>query len=141
MPHPGQCVLVDDICNFRGMLQCIHNIHSTINILCTIVVICTDCRHTYRCTIVSELSLLHVCLPPANCTGGKEWNTCGTACPLTCDNYETDIACTRQCVQDCFCPEGKVDLNGVCVEPSICSGGFGICLIFFRYAYLLTFLY
>lgn len=59
----------------------------------------------------------------ANCTGGKEWQECGTACPLTCDNYDTDFACTKQCVEGCFCPEGKVELDGICVDPSKCSGG------------------
>ena len=58
------------------------------------------------------------------CTGGKEWLECGTACPLTCDNYDNPpFACTLQCVQGCFCPAGKVDLNGVCVESSTCAGG------------------
>ena len=59
---------------------------------------------------------------PQVCTGGKEWQECGTACPLTCDNYDNPpFACTLQCVQGCFCPSGKVDLNGVCVEPHMCS--------------------
>ena len=56
------------------------------------------------------------------CTGGKEWQECGTACPLTCDNYNTPLVCTLQCVVGCFCPNGKVELDGACVEPSMCSG-------------------
>ena len=47
---------------------------------------------------------------------------CGTACPSTCDNYDVPVACTLQCVSGCFCPPGKVDVDGVCVDPSMCSG-------------------
>ena len=62
-----------------------------------------------------------ISLPPA-CSGGKEWQDCGTACPLTCDNYGTPVTCTEQCVSGCFCPQGMVDLNGVCVDPASCGG-------------------
>ena len=60
--------------------------------------------------------------PPATCPGGKEWQDCGTLCPLTCDNYNFTSSCPDQCVPGCFCPEGTVDFNGVCVDPSICPG-------------------
>ena len=46
---------------------------------------------------------------------------CGTACPTTCDNYNTTIICTEQCVPGCFCPQGTVELFGVCVDPSQCT--------------------
>ena len=75
--------------------------------------------------------MLHPSFPAATCTGGKEWQDCGTACPLTCDNYENpQTICTLECVSDCFCPEGKVDVNGVCVNPSACPGGFDITFVF-----------
>ena len=54
------------------------------------------------------------------CTGGKEWQECGTACPLTCDNYNTPLACTEQCVEGCFCPEGTVLHEEECVAISDC---------------------
>ena len=60
----------------------------------------------------------------ATCSGGKEWQQCATACPLTCDNYDRDAApvnCTESCIEGCACPEGKVELDGVCVEPSTCA--------------------
>ena len=59
---------------------------------------------------------------PGTCSGGKEWNECGSACPLTCDNYQEPVFCTRQCVRGCFCPQGKVDLSGVCVNTTTCAG-------------------
>ena len=56
------------------------------------------------------------------CSVGKEWSECGTACPLMFENYEDPPACTRQCVPGCFCPQGKVDLSGVCVNSTTCAG-------------------
>ena len=32
------------------------------------------------------------------CPEGKVYNECGTACPLTCDNKDDVIICTKQCV-------------------------------------------
>ena len=46
---------------------------------------------------------------------------CGSACPTTCDNYNTTVICTEQCVPGCFCPPGTVELSGVCVDPSQCT--------------------
>ena len=55
-----------------------------------------------------------------DCTGGKEWQECGTACPLTCDNHDQFQICTLQCVQGCFCPAGTVEHNGTCVTTDQC---------------------
>ena len=57
-------------------------------------------------------------------TGGKVWQECGTACPPTCDTYRYGAVfpCTEQCVSGYFCPEGKVDHNGLCIDPSECPG-------------------
>ena len=52
------------------------------------------------------------------------WRECGTACPPTCDNYNTTVVCSQGCVSGCFCPEGKVELEGVCVDPFQCPGMF-----------------
>ena len=73
---------------------------------------CTSTHHTYFTFLFSS----------ATCSGGKEWQDCGTACPLTCDNYNTTIICTTQCVSGCFCPQGMVDHNGECIAPSDCVG-------------------
>ena len=58
------------------------------------------------------------------CAGGKVYQSCGSPCTsaLTCDTYEDrhDIACTAVCVEGCFCPEGTVDHNGVCISPVEC---------------------
>ena len=73
------------------------------------------------CIRVSVCVVVHT-LGRGSCFGGKEWQECGTACPLTCYNYDIPLACTEQCVEGCFCPEGKVDMNGVCIDPTMCSG-------------------
>uniref|UniRef100_A0A1V1WBI9 Putative protease inhibitor n=1 Tax=Superstitionia donensis TaxID=311983 RepID=A0A1V1WBI9_9SCOR len=61
--------------------------------------------------------------PKFNCNRpGEEFRRCGTACPLTCDNYRSPPkSCTRQCVIGCACKNGLVkDRNGSCVPPSQC---------------------
>ena len=49
-----------------------------------------------------------VCVAPTDCPvneteqacpEGKVYQQCGTACPLTCENKDDDIICTKQCVQ------------------------------------------
>ena len=69
-----------------------------------------------------------VFLAPAVCTGdgGKVFNECGSACTsaLTCETYASrdEIICAAVCVEGCFCPEGTVDMNGVCISPEDCPG-------------------
>lgn len=51
----------------------------------------------------------------------EEYKECGTACPLTCENYNDPPPCTRQCVRGCFCKEGYVRNNaGDCVPKCEC---------------------
>ena len=56
--------------------------------------------------------------PPSECTNGKEFSSCGSACPPTCDS--NDIICTFSCVSGCFCPAGMVEHNGTCIDPLLC---------------------
>ena len=58
----------------------------------------------------------------AVCTGGQEYQSCGTACPRTCDNYQLDFACTLECVPGCFCPDDTVLHEGECIPSSQCPG-------------------
>ena len=61
--------------------------------------------------------------PQPTCTNGKLFETCGTACPLTCDNYQSPpFACPAVCVMGCFCPHGLVELGNTCVPPTSCPG-------------------
>ena len=58
--------------------------------------------------------------PPVEpvCTNGKLFGTCGTACPLSCDNYRNPpTGCIDECFVGCFCPTGLVELNDGCVPP------------------------
>ena len=65
--------------------------------------------------------------PPVEpaCINGKIFETCGTACPLTCDNYlNPPTGCIDECVEGCFCPQGLVQLGDTCVAPTRCPGEF-----------------
>lgn len=61
--------------------------------------------------------------PPEECPPGEVYNECGSACPLTCDNYKNpDRNCIAVCVKGCFCPPGKVrNSAGKCVPPKQCD--------------------
>ena len=57
----------------------------------------------------------------AVCPEGKEYQECGPACPLTCENYDFPVIdCVNPCVPGCFCPAGLAEFRGECVDPAEC---------------------
>ncbi|UJR07791.1 hypothetical protein I4U23_012073 [Adineta vaga] len=90
-----------------------------------------------RTTIISAVLCL-VCIlsiqarviansPKQCCPEDEVFKSCGTACPLTCEdirNSTSDDKCTKQCVKGCFCQEGYVretDKNSACIKSELCS--------------------
>ncbi|XP_067133096.1 tenascin-like [Centruroides vittatus] len=61
--------------------------------------------------------------PGYNCSQPNEYyNSCGSACPPTCENYGKNLNCPKVCVQGCFCKEGYVrDFQNLCIKPVYCS--------------------
>merc|ERR1711959_407337 len=53
------------------------------------------------------------------CPGDLVYKTCGTACPKEC-NKPAAAFCTRQCVEGCFCPEGKSRMGDKCYFERQC---------------------
>uniref|UniRef100_A0A4Q8K251 U83-Liphistoxin-Lsp1b_1 n=1 Tax=Liphistius sp. SGP-2016 TaxID=1905180 RepID=A0A4Q8K251_9ARAC len=59
--------------------------------------------------------------PSCDDSKGEVYMSCGTACPLTCENYNEIRACTLQCVPGCFCRFGQVRRSdGQCVDKEEC---------------------
>ncbi|XP_078703551.1 SCO-spondin-like [Branchiostoma floridae x Branchiostoma belcheri] len=59
--------------------------------------------------------------PDKTCVGGKVYQPCPQQCPRTCGDVHDGVTCDRSaCVPDCGCPEGQVDLGGVCVLIKDC---------------------
>ena len=57
------------------------------------------------------------------------WQNCGTACPLSCANYNNPYFCTLQCVPGCACPPGTVlNEDGECVPFAECPGYISTCV-------------
>ncbi|XP_073952243.1 zonadhesin-like isoform X2 [Choristoneura fumiferana] len=88
----------------------------------------TVCRTACDCISGTLRNDSGVCVPVEQCTPpvcrqNEKYLNCGTACPLTCDNYKNPPkVCTRQCVEDCFCEDGFVrDRNMRCVKPENCE--------------------
>ena len=50
---------------------------------------------------------------------------CGRECEIvtSCDNYQNIAFCDFHCEQNCYCPDGMVEHNGECVDPSMCPAG------------------
>ncbi|XP_055604409.1 von Willebrand factor-like [Uranotaenia lowii] len=60
-----------------------------------------------------------------SCGPFQDYSDCGTACPMTCNEYFTnpgDKVCPAVCVAGCFCKPGYI-LNhlGKCVKPIKCE--------------------
>lgn len=59
--------------------------------------------------------------PAQKCPIDQEYKQCGTSCPKTCESIkEKERKCKEIPTDGCFCPEGKVKLNGTCVEEKEC---------------------
>ncbi|XP_035221980.1 papilin-like isoform X2 [Stegodyphus dumicola] len=56
------------------------------------------------------------------CPENQHYSSCGTACPLTCENYrDPPTACILRCNAGCHCNEGYVKTDdGHCVMPENC---------------------
>ncbi|GBM17501.1 Carboxypeptidase inhibitor SmCI [Araneus ventricosus] len=56
------------------------------------------------------------------CGENERYNGCGTACPLTCENYDNPPKfCVLMCMIGCECEEGFVKrADGKCVRPDQC---------------------
>ena len=55
------------------------------------------------------------------CVNGMVYESCGSACPRTCDNINSTSSCIEVCTEGCFCSSGLVQLGGTCVQPSECK--------------------
>ncbi|XP_076335267.1 von Willebrand factor-like [Tachypleus tridentatus] len=51
------------------------------------------------------------------CMGGLQWYDCAP-CPTTCEDDECDT--DELCIPGCFCPEGMVRHNDMCIEMEDC---------------------
>ncbi|XP_064395180.1 zonadhesin-like isoform X2 [Halichondria panicea] len=74
------------------------------------------------CVLLS-LTLLPFTLQTEDCTNdgrGKVYQSCGSPCTLTCENYMSPPFCLASCSEGCFCPDGTVEHNGDCILTSDC---------------------
>ncbi|XP_067648949.1 mucin-5AC-like [Haliotis asinina] len=55
------------------------------------------------------------------CTGGQEYQVCGSPCARTCRNIAENEACQERCVEGCNCPPGEsLNNDGECVSITQC---------------------
>uniref|UniRef100_A0A1V1WBY1 Putative protease inhibitor n=1 Tax=Superstitionia donensis TaxID=311983 RepID=A0A1V1WBY1_9SCOR len=89
------------------------------NVALSIFVVIVLCSVFSGCVAQGNESRGRPCRSP-----NEEFTRCGTACPLTCQNYQNPPqVCTLQCVIGCVCKRGFIRENGVrsrCVRPQEC---------------------
>ena len=72
------------------------------------------------------ISAQKVAASDSTCTKpNEEFQQCGTACPLTCENIkEPPSVCTEQCIIGCGCKPSFIrdTITGNCVSPVNCTG-------------------
>ncbi|GFT40769.1 hypothetical protein NPIL_676141 [Nephila pilipes] len=68
------------------------------------------------------LALVAGALAFPECPENMHYETCGTSCPLTCNNYmDPPKICNLLCNRGCYCNEGYVKTeDGSCVLPEEC---------------------
>ena len=82
--------------------------------------------HVCVCPFFLSLSYcfsLSASAPP--CAAGKVHQSCGTYCPITCQNKDgPPQACPSVCVSGCFCAAGTIlnTVDDTCVPEANCPG-------------------
>ncbi|KAM8967216.1 LOW QUALITY PROTEIN: SCO-spondin-like [Pelodytes ibericus] len=63
---------------------------------------------------------LHNCT--LDCPVGRVYSDCSNSCPHSCSDLQPQTQCLQEiCEPGCTCPQGKVLLNGDCVNPEDCT--------------------
>ncbi|XP_069057156.1 epidermal growth factor-like protein [Pleurodeles waltl] len=84
---------------------------------------CTkDCKYGCFCNKGYVLNSTECVLEKeCPCNNHAHYETCGTACPITCDNHlNPPKSCIEPCVLGCFCDKGYVKSGNTCVRPEQC---------------------
>ena len=74
------------------------------------------------------LCVCNFCLA-ASCPDGMIFQQCGSFCPKTCEEMDSDELCEGRCAEGCFCPPGQYLLDGRCVDAEICTGKISLWLL------------
>ncbi|KAM8927853.1 von Willebrand factor-like [Pelodytes ibericus] len=90
--------------------------------ICSPGCVCKDgmVLHNGKCMLESKCPITE----DNNCLKNQVWDSCGTACPINCENvHNPQDFCTMQCVPECFCVKPYIFLSGKsgpCVLPKDC---------------------
>ena len=79
--------------------------------------------HRYLTFHILCISAQMLLLTDKECGLNEEYDTCGTACPRTCQKKHTgQLPCAKQCASGCFCRDGYIldNPDGNCIKKSYC---------------------
>lgn len=66
------------------------------------------------------LAILAGSCPVESCTANETFNTCGTPCVDTCENYDEETPCLAVCKEGCECKSGYVRFESRCILLEEC---------------------
>lgn len=77
--------------------------------------------HSIRLQCTTNMSIFKIF---TGCPHNEVHNSCGSACPTTCQRPIPSDFCTQQCLFGCECQAGHLrNSNGQCVRPEHCTCG------------------
>ena len=77
---------------------------------------CRKCKYSVKNFLTNSSCM---CCTASHCPPGMVYQQCGPVCPQTCHG-RTD--CIVGCVDGCFCPNGKMHYDGMCIDSLECPG-------------------
>ena len=64
--------------------------------------------------------IFYICI--AECPSGMVYQQCASLRPRMCGNARATTSPTGGCATGCFCPDGQILRNGICIDPRACPG-------------------
>ena len=76
---------------------------------------------TLNALLSKSIFFVFLFCPELQCGHNLVYDSCGTACPSTCQEPTASSECVDSCTETCVCPEGLLLEGDRCIQPSECG--------------------